>query len=331
MRALVTGAAGFIGSNLSESLVGCGDHVTGVDCLSAYYSPAAKLDNVEGVQRTGRFTLVTDDLRVCDLRELLDGVDVVYHLAAQPGVRLSWADGFGEYVTNNVIVTQRLLEAAKTAGITRFVYASSSSVYGNAPAYPTGEKTLPRPHSPYGVTKLGGEQLCALYADNWGVPTVSLRYFTVYGPRQRPDMAIHRLIVAALGGHPFTLYGSGEQVRDFTYVDDVVTATLLAGAADVAPGAVINVAGGSSTTMNRLIRLVEAACGVDIELTRLAEQPGDVARTGGATQRASRWLGWEPSTDLATGVMAQAAWHRSRARGGQPIPVGVIGGSGKRP
>src|SRR4051812_32930977 len=220
MRALVTGVAGFIGSTLAEALVGNGDVVVGVDCFTPYYDAAQKRANLQRLAATKQFTLAEADLRTAELPPLLDGVDVVYHQAGQPGVRLSWASGFAEYDSHNIIATQRLLEGARAAGVARVVYASSSSVYGNAPRYPTSEDDLPQPHSPYGVTKLAAEHLCNLYAANWGVHTVSLRYFTVYGPRQRPDMAMHRLIESALAGTPFPLYGDGSAVRDFTFVDD---------------------------------------------------------------------------------------------------------------
>ena len=245
---------------------------------------------------------------------MLDGVDVVFHQAAQAGVRLSWSDGFADYAGHNILATQRLLEAAKDAGGTKVVYASSSSVYGNAAAYPTNEDDLPRPHSPYGVTKLAAEHLCNLYAANWKLPTVSLRYFTVYGPRQRPDMAMHRLLAAAFSGESFPLYGDGSAVRDFTYVDDVVGANMAAAHHDCEPGTVVNIAGGSSITMTDLISLAADVVGQPPTIDRQPNQPGDVARTGGTTERARVLLDWKPSTDLRTGLTAQAAWHQGTAR-----------------
>lgn len=308
MRALVTGVAGFIGSHLAEALVAQGHVVRGVDAFLPTYDEAAKRRNLSTLLRSQLFELRELDLRR-DARGLLDGVDVVFHQAGQPGVRDSWAAGFASYVEHNVLVTQRLLEAARKRPVERFVYASSSSVYGNACRYPCKETDLPGPHSPYGVTKLAGEQLCRLYAANWNIPTTSLRYFTVFGPRQRPDMGIHRFIEAALDGRRLRVYGDGEQVRDFTYVDDVVAANLMAAATDVAPGTVMNIAGGCSTTVNALLAQLADLADLDIAVTHLAEQPGDVRITGGSTARAERLLGWAPATDLATGLAQQITWH----------------------
>jgi nucleoside-diphosphate-sugar epimerase len=312
VRTLVTGVAGFIGSTLADALLARGDHVLGVDCFTPYYERTAKEANLADARRSERFELIETDLRSSDIDPLLDGVDVVFHQSAQAGVRLSWSDGFADYAGHNILVTQRLLEAVKRSGNTKIVYASSSSVYGNAVAYPTTEDDLPRPHSPYGVTKLAAEHLCNLYAANWNVATVSLRYFTVYGPRQRPDMAIHRLLAAALAGASFPLYGDGSAVRDFTYVDDVVRANIAAADHDCAPGTVVNIAGGASITMSDLLALAGEVAGQGAAIERQPQQPGDVARTGGTTERARELLGWQPSTDLRTGLSAQAAWHRAR-------------------
>jgi nucleoside-diphosphate-sugar epimerase len=308
MRAVVTGAAGFIGSTLADALLAGGNDVVGIDCLTPYYDESVKRANLP---RHDRFTLVEADLRSADLGPMLAGADVVFHQAAQPGVRLSWSSGFGEYVSHNVLATQRLLEAAVAVQTRRVVYASSSSVYGQAPSYPTSETDLPSPHSPYGVTKLAGEHLCGLYAANWGVSTVSLRYFTVYGPRQRPDMAMHRVLSAGLAGESFPLFGDGSAVRDFTFVGDVVAANVAAADADVAPGTVVNVAGGGEIAMTALLELAGDVLGTSIDVDRQPPQPGDVARTGGSIERARDLLGWVPRVGLREGLEAHVASLRA--------------------
>ncbi len=312
MQALVTGAAGFIGSTLSERLVADGWSVTGIDCFTDYYEESTKRSNLDTLSRAPGFELVEADLRTTDLDALLAPVDVVFHLAGQPGVRLSWAQGFPTYVEMNVNATQRLLEAARATELHRFVYASSSSVYGNARLVPTPETEPTRPHSPYGVTKLAGELLCSAYAANYGLHAVSLRYFTVYGPRQRPDMAIHRLVEAALDGRSFPLYGDGSQIRDFTYVDDIVNATVMAATSDAPPATVVNAAGGGSVPLSQLIDLVGEVVGQPVQLDRQSDQPGDVRATGGDIEHAHEVLGWSPLVKLAEGVARQAAWHRAR-------------------
>jgi nucleoside-diphosphate-sugar epimerase len=310
MNIVVTGAAGFIGSHLSEALCNSGHRVLGVDCLTEYYDPYEKRRNLDVIARMPGFTFVEADLRTADLRSIIDGASVVFHQAGQPGVRKSWAGGFAEYSEHNVLATQRLLEAARTAGTQRFVYASSSSVYGNAQRYPTFETDLPQPFSPYGVTKLAAEHLCGLYAANWGLSTVSLRYFTVYGPRQRPDMAMRRLADAAVTGAPFTLFGNGQQVRDFTYVSDVVAANVAAAFADVPPGTVVNIAGGSHAVMSDVIDLIGELAGTPLDIERSGDQAGDVIRTGGSVERANQLLGWEPRVTLRNGLSAEIGWCR---------------------
>jgi UDP-glucuronate 4-epimerase len=310
MKAIVTGAAGFIGSHLVERLVSEGWDVVGVDCITPYYDLEQKNSNLEAVEAsTGGIDLRRVDLRTDELGDLVRGADAVFHQAGQPGVRASW-DDFDAYVAHNVIATKRLLEAARHGSVGRFVYASSSSVYGDAESYPTFESTLPAPKSPYGVTKLAAEHLVSLYARNWGLPTVSLRYFTVFGPRQRPDMAMHRLIRAALEGTAFPLYGTGSQIRDFTYVADVVTANLLAATVPVDPGSVFNVAGGGSISLAEVIEIVERLTDRSIRLDRLPPAAGDVERTGGSTDRAARVLGWRPVVSVEEGLAYQVEWHR---------------------
>jgi nucleoside-diphosphate-sugar epimerase len=308
-NAVVTGAAGFIGSHLCERLLADGWAVLGIDCLTPFYSRSQKERNLDGLRSYPGFRFEPMDLRSGELRSILHDGDVVFHLAGQPGVRPSWADGFAEYAEHNLLVTQRLLEAVSAVEIGRFVFSSSSSVYGNADEYPCTEGTLPQPFSPYGVTKLAAEHLCRLYADNRGVPSVSLRYFTVYGPRQRPDMAFHRMISSALSGEPFPVYGSGTQVRDFTFVSDVVAATIAAGVVDVAPGTVMNVAGGASVSLTEAMETLAAIVGSEIPVEHLPTPPGDVHATGGSIQRAEATLNWAPQVDLEEGLSAQFGWH----------------------
>lgn len=315
MIAIVTGAAGFIGNAVTQLLLAEGHRVHGVDCLTDFYSVEDKRSNLEQFTHDERFTFVDMDLRTGDVQSLVDGVDVVFHLAAQPGVRPSWADGFRRYAEHNILATQRLLEAVQNSHLASFVYASSSSVYGNSSSYPSTENDRPQPNSPYGVTKLAAEHLCALYSANHSIPTVALRYFTVYGPRQRPDMAIRRLIDAGLAGSRFPLFGDGQQVRDFTYVNDVARATVLAGTLDIGPGHVLNVAGGSTTSMIDLIALIGDVIAADISIDHHPPQAGDVLRTGGSLDRTRAILRWTPETDLRTGIEAQVMWQRSRLAG----------------
>jgi nucleoside-diphosphate-sugar epimerase len=314
VRAVVTGAAGFVGSHLAEALLARGDSVLGVDCFTPYYDRATKERNLAAARANDRYEFVDTDLRTCDVEALLVDADAVFHQAAQAGVRLSWSDGFGDYVGHNVLATQRLLEAVQRARPTaRVVYASSSSVYGNQPRYPTLETDLPKPFSPYGVTKLAAEHLCGLYAENSGVHTASLRYFTVFGPRQRPDMSIHRLCRAALDGSTFPRFGDGTQIREFTFVSDIVAGNIAAADRDVAPGTYVNLAGGSEITLNELIALVGELAGAPVAIDPGPKMAGDSFRNGGAIDRAREVLGWEPEVSLRDGLIAQIAWHRSEA------------------
>ena len=308
MVALVTGAAGFIGSHLAEALVRRGDSVRAIDSFTPYYDPAIKRRHAAALAEHG-ITIDDFDLRSGELATLLDGIDAVFHCAAQPGVRASWDSGFSTYVEQNVLVTQRLLEACRQTEIRRFVYSSSSSIYGNASTYPTREDQTPAPVSPYGVTKLAGEHLCNVYASNFGVPTLSLRYFTVYGPRQRPDMAMWRLIDATQTGKPFPMFGDGSQIRDFTFVGDVVRANLAAADALVSAGAVVNVAGAGSTTLREVIDIVARCTGSKVPVDALPAQPGDVERTGGSVDLARDMLSWEPLVDVTEGIARQVAWQ----------------------
>jgi nucleoside-diphosphate-sugar epimerase len=306
---VVTGAAGFIGSHLSQRLADDGHDVLGVDCLTDYYDVRLKRANLAAVEAAGVRTSDVD-LRETDLDELLAGADIVFHLAGQPGIRASWGESFGDYLSHNIAATQRLLEAAGRARLHRFVFASSSSVYGEAAAYPTSESAIPAPVSPYGVTKLACELLCSTYLHNWAVPVVVLRYFTVYGPRQRPDMGIHRFMDALRHERPLTVWGDGGHIRDFTYVGDVVRATVAAGTGTAPSGSVINVAGGSSVSVNELIALLEDITGCPPRVNRVAAQAGDVTITGGSIDRAAELLGWAPVTSLAQGLKEQWTWQQ---------------------
>lgn len=308
MRALVTGSAGFIGSSIAERLLGEQHDVVGIDCLTDYYDAALKRSNLERLAGE-RFEFIEADLNELDLPALLDGVDVVFHQAGQPGVRDSWGAGFAPYTAHNIAATQALLEAARQAPqLKRFVAASSSSVYGEAESYPTHESDRPRPKSPYGVTKLAAEHLTTLYGRNFGVPTTSLRYFTVYGPRQRPDMAFTRFLRAAIAHDTIRVFGSGEQVRDFTYIDDIVEANLLAATTDHEPGSVFNVAGGGQVSVNEVLAIIEEIAGHPLNVIRLAAAAGDVSRTSGATDLIEAVLGWRATTTVAEGLRAQHAW-----------------------
>jgi UDP-glucuronate 4-epimerase len=312
IRALVTGAAGFIGSHLTDSLLADGHDVLGIDCFNDNYDIGLKHANVERARRHAAFRLEVADLGSADLAALLEDRDVVFHLAAEPGVRPSWGARFDRYVHNNVVATQRLLEASATRPERRFVYASSSSVYGDAQGLPTSEDALPRPLSPYGVTKLAAEQLCRLYHAEHGVAAVALRFFSVYGPRQRPDMAFHRFCRAALDGAPIRLFGDGRQTRDFTYVADVVHATRAAAGAPRAAGGVYNVGGGARVSLNRTLEVLAAVAGRPLDVRREGRQTGDVLHTGADIGRARAALGYAPAVDLEAGLRAELTWVAER-------------------
>jgi predicted glycosyltransferase/nucleoside-diphosphate-sugar epimerase len=319
--AVVTGAAGFIGSWLCEALLAAGWRVRGIDAFTTNYDPEQKRANLESLLHDPRFELVKADLTVAELDGLLDSADVVAHLAGEPGLTNSWGAGVARFVECNLLATERLLDAAASSGLRRFVYASSSSVYGNGASRPVRESAIPRPTSPYGVTKLAAEQLVRVHASQ-GLPAVSLRYFSVYGPRQRPDMALHRFIEAALDGRPMILYGDGHQVRDFTYVGDVVAATIAALTGDLEPGTAINVAGGHPFRIADLATLVGRLMGLDVPVEHEPVRVGDVARTNGSVALAGERLGWQPKTDLTVGVRNQIEWHLARRQARPPRPVG---------
>src|SRR5437763_3899190 len=255
-RVVVTGAAGFIGSHLCERLLADGHDVVGVDCFTDYYDRGRKLANLEHADSQAGFTLEEVELANADLPRILRGARVVFHLAGQPGVRPSWGSQFDHYVHDNIVATQRLLEALRDVPVQRFVFASSSSVYGDAEMFPTKESALPRPVSPYGMTKLAAEHLAFVYMRNFGIPATSLRYFTVYGPRQRPDMAFWRFMEALVENQEIGIFGDGEQTREFTYVSDAVEGTVKAASADVL-GQIINLGGGSRVAVNRVLDTLE--------------------------------------------------------------------------
>jgi UDP-glucose 4-epimerase len=307
MKAIVTGAAGFIGSHLSEHLVSAGHTVEGVDVFTDYYARELKEQNVAALRDSGRFTLHERAIADADWPALLDGASWVFHLAAQAGVRKSWGRDFHVYTVNNVEATQILLEACKGRPIDRLVYASSSSIYGDDVALPMREDARPQPVSPYGVTKLAAEQLCHLYHLNYGVPAVSMRYFTVYGPRQRPDMGFHRFFKAALRNEPVTVFGDGRQTRDFTFVADAVAATVHASTRGK-PGAVYNIGGGSHVELLEVFELIRRVTGRPLRLQTIEAQPGDMRDTFADTASARGDLGFAPAVTLEEGLRAQFQW-----------------------
>jgi UDP-glucose 4-epimerase len=307
MHAFVTGVAGFVGSNLAARLLDQGARVTGIDCFTDYYPRFMKEANLATLKGRPGFTFVESTLQSADLPVLLRDVSHVFHLAAQAGVRKSWGADFSIYTANNIEATQVLLEACVRSKIERFVYASSSSVYGDLVAMPMREDALPQPVSPYGVSKLAAEQLCYLYHVNYGVPTVSLRYFTVYGPRQRPDMAFHKFIRAAIVGEPITLFGDGGQTRDFTFVADAVWATATAATRGV-PGRVYNIGGGSRVSMTDVLALLEKVIGRPLRIEGVSDQKGDMRHTYADTTLARADLGFAPRVSLAEGLAAEHEW-----------------------
>jgi nucleoside-diphosphate-sugar epimerase len=328
-RVLVTGAAGFVGSHVCERLLDAGHEVVGADCFTGYYARAVKERNLERAREWSAFELVEADLAEDGLRELLDGVGTVIHLAAQPGVR---SRRLGPYVRRNVIATQRLLEAAAAVSpLRRFVYASSSSVYGDAAGGPATEQAPLAPLSPYAVTKVAAERLVEAYRRRHGVPAVGLRFFTIYGPRQRPDMAFHRFITRCLDGDPIELIGDGRQVRDFTYVADAVEATLAAVARGRA-GAIYNVGGGHPVELRDAIALIAELVGSPVRIARRAVVAGEARRTECDGTLARRELGFAPQTPLGAGIARQfehmaeitrRAPRRNQKSAGRPSVVQV--------
>jgi UDP-glucuronate 4-epimerase len=311
MRAVVTGAAGFIGSHLSERLVAEGWNVVGIDAFTPYYERSEKEANLTALAGESAFQLIEGDVADVALDRIFADRPVVFHLAAQPGVRASFGDGFVDYSQHNLTATQRLFGAALDASCPRVVWASSSSVYGDAEAYPCFEASTPlQPRSPYGVTKRAGEDIARIYG-SLGLSVVALRYFTVYGPRQRPDMAMRRLCESAVRGGSFPLFGDGQQSRDFTFVADAVDATFRSGlTADVPP--ILNVGGGEEASMNEVIATIEELAGHRLEIERGQVQRGDVRRTAADTSLARDSLGWQPLTSVRDGLALELGWLRRR-------------------
>lgn len=307
MNALVTGVAGFIGSTLAGRLLDQGARVTGIDCFTDYYPRATKEANLATLVTHPPFRFLESTIQAADLGRILADTTHVFHLAAQAGVRKSWGRDFQVYTENNIEATQALLEACVGTGVEKLVYASSSSVYGDDTPLPMRETALPAPLSPYGVTKLAAEHLCNLYHANHGVPCVSLRYFTVYGPRQRPDMAFHRFMRAAITSQPITLYGDGEQTRDFTFVADAAAATANAGTRGV-PGRVYNIGGGSRVSVNQVLDIVARLSGRRLDIRREDKQKGDMRDTYADTTRARADIGFAPTVSIEEGLGAEYAW-----------------------
>jgi nucleoside-diphosphate-sugar epimerase len=314
-KSLVTGAAGFIGSHLCQRLLREGHEVIGLDCFTDYYPRWAKESNLEELQGHPRFRFIEGDLVEMDLDCLIEDRDYIFHQAAQAGVRRSWGQDFGAYVRNNIEATQRLLDAVKRKGqgLKKFVYASSSSVYGSEVKLPMREDTYLQPYSPYGVTKLAAEHLCHLYWENYGVPVVSLRYFTIYGPRQRPDMAFYRFIRSALRGEPLVVYGDGEQTRDFTYISDAVEANLLSLKEGVV-GKVFNIGGGSQISINSVIRYLEDILGQRIEVQYQPALKGEMRHTYADCLRARTLLGYAPRVSIVDGLTWEAQWLKDERK-----------------
>ncbi len=315
-RCVVTGAAGFIGSHLCDALLEKGHEVLGIDAFIPYYPRDIKERNLMSARRSPRFSFLEADLRTADLAKAFEGCDAVFHEAAMAGLMRSWSD-FELYADCNLNGTRRVLEAARDTRVRHVIHVSTSSVYGKVA---TGtEESAPRPVSPYGVTKLAAEHLCRAFEDTFGVPVTILRYFSVYGPRQRPDMAYHILIRALLHGEAFVMYGDGRQTRSNTFVADCVRATLAAFEQPrVSVGETFNVGGGEVVSLNEVIELLQTLTGKRLHIERRPSRPGDQAHTAANIDKVTRVLGYRPTTGIADGLRAQIAWHRESAvsRGG---------------
>ena len=312
---IVTGVAGFIGSHLAEALLKQGAEVIGIDQFNNYYDCNLKQNNIVTLKQYPTFKLIKASIQDLDWQQLLQSVDVVYHQAAQAGVRASWGEAFHHYTERNINATQIILEAAKQVkSLQRIVYASSSSIYGDAATMPTPETLCPKPVSPYGITKLAGERLCWLYQQNFGVPATALRYFTVYGPRQRPDMAFHKFFRAAINNEAISIFGDGQQTRDYTFVHDVVAANLAAGEIPEAIGEVFNIGGGSRVTLNELLVIMEQVVGLSIRKNYINRAVGDARHTSADVTKAKQILGYAPQVSLIEGLMQEWEWIQSLYR-----------------
>lgn len=309
---IVTGAAGFIGSHLVEALLNQGEHVIGIDHFNDYYDPALKRKNISHFENHPAFKLIEGDIRFLDWAALLVDVEVVYHQAAQAGVRASWGHGFRAYTERNINATQVLLEAAKDAKqLKRLVFASTSSVYGNAETLPTHESICPQPVSPYGITKLAAERLCWLYYKNFGVPFTALRYFTVYGPRQRPDMAFHKFLKLVMRSQAIPIYGDGQQTRDFTFISDAIAANLAAATVPEATGEIFNIGGGSRVVLAEVIDTMEKVVGRPIRRNHIETAIGDARHTAADVSKAQKILGYQPQVSLVDGLTQEWLWVQS--------------------
>jgi nucleoside-diphosphate-sugar epimerase len=308
---IVTGVAGFIGSHLAETLLKQGERVIGVDMVNDYYDTTLKHKNLSFLEKYPNFQLIEAEIQTLDWTTLLQDVEVVFHQAAQAGVRASWGDGFRSYTERNINATQVILEGAKQSkSLKRLVFASTSSIYGNAETMPTPETICPQPVSPYGITKLAAERLCWLYLYNFGVPVTALRYFTVYGPRQRPDMAFHKFFKAAIYDEAIGIYGDGQQTRDFTFISDAIAANLAAATVPEAVGEIFNIGGGSRVVLTEVLDKIDSIVGKPVTREHMEKARGDARHTSADVSKARAILGYNPQVTLGEGLAQEWEWIR---------------------
>jgi UDP-glucose 4-epimerase len=310
MKYLVTGAAGFIGSHLCKKLIQDGVHIIGLDAFTDFYPRSIKENNLQPLLNNPHFELISGDILEVNLDKIMDEIDVVFHFAAQPGVRTSWGAEFSIYTKNNIDATQKLLEAAKTATLKKFIYASSSSVYGLSPKLPMTETSTLHPYSPYGVTKLAAENLCFLYYKNYGIPCVSLRFFTVYGPGQRPDMAFHKFFKSIQKDEEISVFGDGQQTRDFTFIDDIIWANL-SSIENGRAGENYNLGGGTRKKLADIIPILEEICQKTVKIKYVPGQKGDVRHTYADIQKSKDELNYIPRINLEEGLRSEWDWIKS--------------------